>query len=207
MAGVNGIEDFIAIRFFFIVALVIVANSLVELAECHPVSVAGALVLTIVCTAVAVQLIVRVVVIQGSAYVFRGRVSNKVTLANFYNILLITVRAFALFGITRGGVFWSPVAATRSLVIYCIVIRIRIEALFRIPIVFRDGFPFCTVAAVCKVTIATQRIRREYNLGIAIRHICCIVICALNPAHCAVFASFALFPYAVVNRTLTVFGD
>ena len=100
MASVNGIADFIDIR-FFIVALVIVANSLVELAECHPVSMVAALALNIVCTAVAVQLIVRVVVIQGSAYVFRGRVSNKGTLLNGNNIFLLIARAFACFGITH----------------------------------------------------------------------------------------------------------
>ena len=114
MASVNGIEDFIAIRFFFIVTLVIVANSLVELAECHPVSMAGALAHNIVCTAVAVQLIVRVVVIQGSAYVFRGRVSNKVTRFNGNNIFLIIIaRAFACFCVTQ-GVYFGPVAVTRA---------------------------------------------------------------------------------------------
>ena len=194
-------------RVFGLCSLIIIAQRLIKFTEGYPVAVTCISIATVAITVLAIQLVICIIVIQRTGNIlcvwfFRKNIGFNI----YYFSVSIFIFIFPRFGITRGGVFWSPVAATHSLAIYCIVIRIRIEALFRLLIVCRDGFPTCTVAAVCKVLIVTQQIRREYDFGIAIRHICCIVICALNPAHYAVFASSALFPYAVVNRTLIGFG-
>ena len=204
MSGIN--------RILGTCSLIIIAQRLIKFTERYPVAVAfksKIKICLIAITVLAVQLVICIIVIQRTGNIFCVCFFRKRNGCNIYYFSLLPrfdITILPRFGITRGGTFWSPVAATRSLAIYCIVIRIRIEALFLFLIVCRDGFPFCTVAAFCKVFIATQRIRREYDFGIAIRHICYIVICVLNPAHCAVFASSAWFPYAVVNRTLIGFG-
>ena len=167
--------------------LIIIAQRLIKFTEGYPVAVTySRRTLIVTTTVLAVQLVICIIVIQRTGNIFCVCFFRKISGFNIYYCSF-----FPRFGITR-GTFWSPVAATLALAIYCIVIRIRIEAPFRHLIVCRYGFPACTVAAVCKVLIVTQRIRREYDFGIAIRHICCIVICALNPAHCAAYAFFAI---------------
>ena len=168
-------------------SLIIIAQRLIKFTEGYPVAVTYSRRTSIVTiTVLAVQFVICIIVIQRTGNIFCVCFFRKISGFNIYYCSF-----FPRFGITR-GTFWSPVAATLALAIYCIVIRIRIEAPFRHLIVCRYGFPACTVAAVCKVLIFTQRIRREYDFGIAIRHICCIVICALNPAHCAAYAFFAI---------------
>ena len=187
MSGIN--------RVFGLCFLIIIAQRLIKFTECYPVAVTCILIsIVIICiTVLAIQLVICIIVIQRTGNIFCVWFFRKFSIGNIYYCSI-----FPLFGITR-GIFWSPVAAalaiaTLALAIYCIVIRVRIEARFLI-LIIRDGFPTCTVAAACKVIIVTQRIRREYNLGIALRHICCIVICAPNPAHCAVYAFVAIFSF------------
>ena len=167
---------------------IIIAQRLIKFTEGYPVAVTCTLIFTVFITVLAVQLVICIIVIQRTGNILCVWIFRKFSIGNIYYCSI-----FPLFGITR-GIFWSPVAAALALAIYCIVIRVRIEARFLI-LIIRDGFPTCTVAAACKVIIVTQRIRREYNLGIALRHICCIVICAPNPAHCAVYAFVAIFSF------------
>ena len=186
MSGIN--------RVWGVCLLIIIAQRLIKFTEGYPVAVTCILIsiVLVFITVLAVQLVICIIVIQRTGNIFcvcffRKRNGCNIYYWSFFPRFGITI--FPRFGITQ-GTFWSPVAATLALSIYCIVIRIRIEARFRI--IFRDGFPVCTVAAGCKATIVTQRIRSEYDLGITIRHICYIVICVLNPAHCAVFVFLAI---------------
>ena len=130
MSGIN--------RVFGTCILIIIAQRLIELAEGYPVAVTYSRRISIVTTTViAVQFVICIIVIQRTGNIlcvwfFRKR--------NGCNIYYFSVRIFPRFGITQ-GTFWSPVAATSGTFIYCIVIRIRIEAIF---VIFGNRQPRCT---------------------------------------------------------------
>ena len=85
------------------------------------------IIIFVIITVLAVQFIICIIVIQRTGNILCVWIFRKFSgVINIYYFSL-----FPLFGITR-GTFWSPVAAAHSLAIYYIVIRIRIEALFRI---------------------------------------------------------------------------
>ena len=112
--------------------LIIIAQRLIELAEGYPVAVTySRRTLIVTATVIAVQFVICIIVIQRTGNILCVWIFRKFSGVNIY---YFSFRLFPRFGITR-GTFWSPVAAAHSIVIYCIVIRIRIEALFLILII------------------------------------------------------------------------
>ena len=117
-------------RVFGICSLIIIAQCLIKFTEGYPVAVTySRRTLIVTTTVLAVQFVICIIVIQRTGNILCVWFFRKIS---GFNIYYFSASTLPLFGITRGGVFWSPVAATLALAIYCIVIRIRIEALFRI---------------------------------------------------------------------------
>ena len=111
-------------RVFGLCNLIIIAQRLIKFTEGYPVAVTCTLIFTVAITVLAVQLVICIIVIQRTGNIFCVWFFRKFSGCNIYYFSLLP-----RFGITR-GIFWSPVTATLALAIYCIVIRIRIEALF-----------------------------------------------------------------------------
>ena len=110
--------------------LIIIAQRLIKFTEGYPVAVTCISITTVAITVLAVQFVICIIVIQRTGNILCVWFFRKFSgVINIYYFSL-----FPLFGITR-GIFWSPVAAAWATVIYCIVIRIRIEALFLILII------------------------------------------------------------------------
>ena len=119
-------------RVFGTCILIIIAQRLIKFTEGYPVAVTySRRTLIVTTTVLAVQFVICIIVIQRTGNIFCVCFFRKIS---GFNIYYFSASIFPLFGITR-GTFWSPVAATLALAIYCIVIRIRIEALFRFLIV------------------------------------------------------------------------
>ena len=116
-------------RVLGICILIIIAQRLIKFTEGYPGAVTYTSPSTVVITVHAVQFVICIIVIQRTGNIFCVCFFRKISGFNIYYFSL-----FPLFGITR-GIFWSPVAAAWATVIYCIVIRIRIEALFLILII------------------------------------------------------------------------
>ena len=142
MSGIN--------RVFGTCILIIIAQRLIELAEGYPVAVTYSRRISIVTTTViAVQFVICIIVIQRTGNIFCVCFFRK---RSGFNIYYFSVRIFPRFGITQ-GTFWSPVAATSGgIFIYCIVIRIRIEAIF---VICGNRQPLCTYSiSFCRIVIA-----------------------------------------------------
>ena len=146
MACINGIYNGLSGIFIYI-TLIVVADCLIELAEGYPVALIRCIIIIVVITVIAVQFVICIIVIQRTGNIlcvwfFRKR--------NGCNIYYFSVSIFPLFGITQ-GTFWSPVAATLAIGIYCIVIRIRIEAIF---VICGNRQPRCTYSiSSCRIVI------------------------------------------------------
>ena len=121
MSGIN--------RVFGTCILIIIAQRLIKFTEGYPVAVTySRRFLIVITTVIAVQFVICIIVIQRTGNIFCVWFFRKIS---GFNIYYFSASLLPLFGITLGA-FWSPVAATSGTFIYCIVIRIRIEALFRI---------------------------------------------------------------------------
>ena len=127
MACINGIYNGLSGIIIYI-TLIVVADCLIELAEGYPVALINRIIIIVAITVLAVQFVICIIIIQRTGNILCIWFFRKFSGGNIY---YFSVRIFPRFGITQ-GTFWSPVAATLALAIYCIVIRIRIEALFRI---------------------------------------------------------------------------
>ena len=140
MSGIN--------RVFGTCILIIIAQRLIELAEGYPVAVTySRRTLIVTATVLAVQFVICIIVIQRTGNIFCVWFFRKFS---GFNIYYFSVRIFPRFGITQ-GTFWSPVAATSGTFIYCIVIRIRIEAIFAI---CGNRQPLCTYSiSFCRIVI------------------------------------------------------
>ena len=137
MSGIN--------RVFGLCFLIIIAQRLIKFTECYPVAVTCILIsIVIVCiTVLAIQLVICIIVIQRTGNIFCVCFFRKRNGCNIYYFSLLPrfgITILPLFGITL-GTFWSPVAATLTIGIYCIVIRIRIEAIF---VICGNRQPRCT---------------------------------------------------------------
>ena len=127
MSGIN--------RVFGLCILIIIAQRLIELAEGYPVAVTySRRTLIVTATVIAVQFVICIIVIQRTGNIFcvcffRKRSGFNIYYFSFSSVSSVSI--FPRFGITQ-GTFWSPVAATLAIGIYCIVIRIRIEAIIAI---------------------------------------------------------------------------
>ena len=141
MSGIN--------RVFGLCILIIIAQRLIELAEGYPVAVTySRRTLIVTATVIAVQFVICIIVIQRTGNIFCVCFFRK---RSGFNIYYFSASIFPLFGITQ-GTFWSPVAATSGTFIYCIVIRIRIEAIFAI---CGNLQPLCTYSiSFCRIVIA-----------------------------------------------------
>ena len=125
-------------RVLGICSLIIIAQCLIKFTEGYPVAVTYILIsiVLVFITVIAVQFVICIIVIQRTGNIFCVWLFRKISGCNIYYFSVSSVSSVSSasilprFGITL-GVFWSPVAATLALAIYCIVIRIRIEALFR----------------------------------------------------------------------------
>ena len=126
-------------RVWGLCSLIIIAQRLIKFTEGYPVAVTWILISIVnVCiTVLAIQLVICIIVIQRTGNIFCVWFFRK---RNGCNIYYFSVRIFPRFGITQ-GTFWSPVAATLAIGIYCIVIRIRIEAIF---VICGNRQPRCT---------------------------------------------------------------
>ena len=147
MSGIN--------RVFGLCILIIIAQRLIELAEGYPVAVTySRRTLIVTATVIAVQFIICIIVIQRTGNIFcvcffRKRSGFNIYYFSFSSVSSVSI--FPRFGITQ-GTFWSPVAATSGIFfIYCIVIRIRIEAIFAI---CGNLQPLCTYSiSFCRIVI------------------------------------------------------
>ena len=118
--------------------LIIIAQRLIKFTEGYPVAVTYSRRTSIVfITVLAVQFVICIIVIQRTGNIFCVCFFRK---RSGFNIYYFSASIFPLFGITQ-GTFWSPVAATLAIAIYCIVIRIRIEAIF---VICGNRQPRCT---------------------------------------------------------------
>ena len=114
---------------------IIIAQRLIKFTEGYPVAVTCISIATVAITVLAIQLVICIIVIQRTGNIFCVCFFRKRSGCNIYYFYFrVSIFIFPRFGITL-GTFWSPVAATWATVICCIVIRIRIEALFLIPII------------------------------------------------------------------------
>ena len=129
MSGIN--------RVFGLYFLIIIAQRLIKFTEGYPVAVTYTSPSTVVITVLAIQLVICIIVIQRTGNIFCVCFFRKRSGCNIY---YFSASIFPRFGITL-GTFWSPVAATSGIFIYCIVIRIRIEAIF---VICGNRQPLCT---------------------------------------------------------------
>ena len=136
MSGIN--------RVFGTCILIIIAQRLIKFTEGYPVAVTySRRIFIVTATVIAVQFVICIIVIQRTGNIFcvcffRKRSGCNIYYWSFFPRFGITI--LPLFGITQ-GTFWSPVAATSGIFIYCIVIRIRIEAIF---VICGNRLPRCT---------------------------------------------------------------
>ena len=140
MSGIN--------RVFGLCILIIIAQRLIKFTEGYPVAVTYSRRISIVtATVIAVQFVICIIVIQRTGNIFCVCFFRK---RSGFNIYYFSASIFPLFGITQ-GTFWSPVAATLAIAIYCIVIRIRIEAIF---VICGNRQPLCTYSILsCRIVI------------------------------------------------------
>ena len=136
MACINGIYNGL-FGIFIYITLIVVADCLIELAEGYPVALINRIIIIVLITVLAVQFVICIIVIQRTGNIFCVCFFRK---RSGFNIYYFSASIFPLFGITQ-GTFWSPVAATSGIFIYCIVIRIRIEAIIAI---CGNRQPLCT---------------------------------------------------------------
>ena len=131
---------------------IIIAQRLIKFTEGYPGAVTFTSPSTVVITVLAVQLVICIIVIQRTGNIFCVCFFRKRNGCNIYYFsLLPRFSLLPLFGITL-GTFWSPVAATLAIGIYCIVIRIRIEAIF---VICGNRQPRCTYSiSFCRIVIA-----------------------------------------------------
>lgn len=135
--------------------LIIIAQRLIKFTEGYPGAVTFTSPVTVAITVLAVQLVICIIVIQRTGNIFcvcffRKRSGFNIYYFSFSSVSSVSI--FPRFGITQ-GTFWSPVAATSGIFfIYCIVIRIRIEAIFAI---CGNRQPLCTYSiSFCRIVIA-----------------------------------------------------
>ena len=135
-------------------SLIIITQRLIKFTEGYPGAVTYTSPSTVVITVHAVQFVICIIVIQRTGNIFcicffRKRNGCNIYYWSFFPRFGITI--FPRFGITQ-GTFWSPVAATSGTFIYCIVIRIRIEAIF---VICGNRQPLCTYSiSFCRIVIA-----------------------------------------------------
>ena len=134
---------------------IIIAQRLIKFTEGYPVAVACILIsiVLVFITVLAVQLVICIIVIQRTGNIFCVWFFRKRNGCNIYYFYFrVSIFIFPRFGITL-GTFWSPVAATSGIFfIYCIVIRIRIEAIF---VICGNRQPRCTYSiSFCLIVIA-----------------------------------------------------
>ena len=133
--------------------LIIIAQRLIKFTEGYPGAVTFTSPSTVVITVIAVQFVICIIVIQRTGNIlcvwfFRKRNGCNIYYFSFSSVSSVSI--FPRFGITQ-GTFWSPVAATSGTFIYCIVIRIRIEAIFAI---CGNRQPLCTYSILsCRIVI------------------------------------------------------
>ena len=146
MSGIN--------RVLSICIPIIIAQRLIKFTEGYPGAVTFTSPSTVVITVLAVQLVICIIVIQRTGNIFcvcffRKRSGFNIYYFSFSSVSSVSI--FPRFGITQ-GTFWSPVAATLAIGIYCIVIRIRIEAIF---VICGNRQPLCTYSiSFCRIVIA-----------------------------------------------------
>ena len=135
--------------------LIIIAQRLIKFTEGYPVAVTySRRSLIVTATVIAVQFIICIIVIQRTGNIFcvcffRKRSGFNIYYFSFSSVSSVSI--FPRFGITQ-GTFWSPVASTSGTFIYCIVIRIRIEAIF---VICGNRQPLCTYSiSFCRIVIA-----------------------------------------------------
>ena len=146
MACIDGIYNGLSGIFIYII-LIVVADCLIELAERNPVALINRIIIIVAITVIAVQFVICIIVIQRTGNIFCVWFFRKFSGCNIY---YFSFRLFPRFGITQ-GTFWSPVAATLAIGIYCIVIRIRIEAIIAI---CGNRQPRCTYSiSSCRIVI------------------------------------------------------
>ena len=145
MACIDGIYNGLSGIFLYI-TLIVVANCLIELAEGYPVALINRIIIIVVLTVLAVQFVICIIVIQRTGNILCVWFFRKFSGFNIYYCSF-----FPRFGITQ-GTFWSPVAITSVIFIYCIVIRIRIEAII---VICGNRQPRCTYSfSFCRIVIA-----------------------------------------------------
>ena len=144
MACINGIYNGLSGIIIYI-TLIVVADCLIELAEGYPVALINRIIIIVAITVLAVQFVICIIIIQRTGNILCIWFFRKFSGGNIY---YFSVRIFPRFGITQ-GTFWSPVAATSGTFIYCIVIRIRIEAIF---VICGNRQPLCTYSiSFCRI--------------------------------------------------------
>ena len=130
-------------RVWGLCSLIIIAQRLIKFTEGYPGAVTCISIFTVFITVLAIQLVICIIVIQRTGNIFCVCFFRKRNGCNIYYFSFSSVSSvsiFPRFGITQ-GTFWSPVAATSGIFIYCIVIRIRIEAIF---VICGNRQPLCT---------------------------------------------------------------
>ncbi len=136
--------------------LIIIAQRLIKFTEGYPGAVtfkSKSQIRSIAITVLAIQFVICIIVIQRTGNIFcvcffRKRSGFNIYYFSFSSVSSVSI--FPRFGITQ-GTFWSPVAATSGTFIYCIVIRIRIEAIFAI---CGNLQPLCTYSiSFCRIVI------------------------------------------------------
>ena len=130
-------------RVWGLCSLIIIAQRLIKFTEGYPGAVTYTSPSTVVITVLAIQLVICIIVIQRTGNIFCVCFFRKRSGCNIYYFSLLPrfgITILPRFGITLGA-FWSPVAATLAIGIYCIVIRIRIEAIF---VICGNRQPRCT---------------------------------------------------------------
>ena len=141
-------------RVWGICILIIIAQRLIKFTEGYPVAVTySRRTFIVTATVIAVQFVICIIVIQRTGNIlcvwfFRKRNGCNIYYFSFSSVSSVSI--FPRFGITQ-GTFWSPVAATSGTFIYCIVIRIRIEAIF---VICGNRQPRCTYSiSFCRIVI------------------------------------------------------
>ena len=149
MACINGIYNGLSGIVIYI-TLIVVADCLIELAEGYPVALINRIIIIVVLTVLAVQFVICIIVIQRTGNILCVWFFRKRNGFNIYYFSASSASFLPRFGITQ-GTFWSPVAATSGTFIYCIVIRIRIEAIF---VICGNRQPLCTYSiSFCRIVI------------------------------------------------------
>ena len=140
-------------RVLGICILIIIAQRLIKFTEGYPGAVTFTSPVTVAITVLAIQFVICIIVIQRTGNIFcvcffRKRSGFNIYYFSFSSVSSVSI--FPRFGITQ-GTFWSPVAATSGTFIYCIVIRIRIEAIF---VICGNLQPLCTYSiSFCRIVI------------------------------------------------------